>query len=371
MKLLYNENNAAVHYKDGVKKPFKSRVKRPGLKLYWRCSHHTLDAAIHWCRQRQSAPLVMEVGGVMLDHVARDYVRSMQARNCDPAHIANMVRVFKRAGEAGITQLDKQGVREKARDFITNLRVRGGKPASLKTRREYAIALLSLGKHAMLDTFGMMRNPFAGLEVVKLPEAERYVYPLQTIRHCLDSGREDMPGYWVFALGVLTGMRAEEIGQSCWKWFHWDSGWLVIPAVVAKSDSSRKIKIQPDLVRLLKPRAGVGEGRVVMPDNRRKRVNEAVLVCLQKFFDAVGVEPDTGKITHALRHSFASLLRATQLNIWDIMDQLGHKRAEQSQHYSQGSKYYAALVEQERWPIGKLCLLQEQVAEQPVVVMGL
>ena len=76
---------------------------------------------------------------------------------------------------------------------------------------------------------------------------------------------------------------------------------------------------------------------------------------LQKYLRTCGVDSE-GRSVHAFRHTVASLLTATGMTAFSVMDAIGHSSTESSKHYSRGAEDFRAIVSDEAWDEGKFHL---------------
>jgi integrase len=146
-------------------------------------------------------------------------------------------------------------------------------------------------------------NPFDKIERPSVPRKVPEIFTVDEARRILEAAYLNpalglLPMY---AIGLFSGVRIEELGRMNWEMIDWDEGEIRLPANVTKTGMLRNIEIFPALKATLEKDAPK-TGLIVSPVNLRLR--------REKLLSNAQIENKR----NALRHSFASYHAAKHRN---------------------------------------------------------
>jgi integrase len=183
--------------------------------------------------------------------------------------------------------------------------------------------------------------------------AKAAVVPVEAIRHRLDAkeGKED--DWWIFVvLAAYTGMRSETLRLLKWHMVDWEARRLRVPAEDVKSNSAVRAPIQPELGEILHKLQPHSKSVTLLPDSIAGVTSDRANERTQAFLLRNGVIPN-GRSVHCFRHTVASLLTASGMSSFLVMDAVGHSAIDSSKHYSHGADEFREQVVKEKWKEGE------------------
>jgi len=170
-------------------------------------------------------------------------------------------------------------------------------------------------------------------------------------------GEEDQ--WWLFiVLVAYTGLRSETVRNLTWDMVDWEARRLRVPAEIVKTNSDIRAPIQPELGEILREIQGQTKRKTILPATIAELNSDRANELTQKFLLRNGVIPN-GRSVHAFRHTVASLLTATGMTTFLVMDSVGHSSTETSKHYSHGADEFREQVVKEGWKEGELDIAGE------------
>jgi integrase len=223
-------------------------------------------------------------------------------------------------------------------------------PASPRTKNKYLTVLRSIGNHAVRRRM-MTYNPFDAVERFAEPRRFRHGYTIDELRRLVSDDRRD-DHWWLFVvLAAYTGLRSETIRSLTWNMVDWQTNRIRVPADITKTNSDVRVPIQPELRTVLAENPGIGS-TPILPADIAAMTSDQANVETQAYLRRCGIEPN-GRSVHAFRHTVASLLTATGLSPFLVMDAVGHLSTITSKHYARGADDYRDRVKAEGWPDGE------------------
>ena len=205
------------------------------------------------------------------------------------------------------------------------------------------------------------RQPFTTDDLKKILKPETYLNWTINFEHpyTIHKVNNTLPYYWVFLLGIFSGMRTNEMCQlrlsdlkkvdKVWFMFVEDS-----ENTKVKTESSiRKIPLHPQLIEL---------GFIDYVGNLRKKKKTRVFWELredrdgfaskvsrhynEKFFPAIGVWEKHKKVLYCTRHTFINKLRSEKVDENVIKTLVGHEKEFTMKHYGGDPFTPARLLEE-------------------------
>ena len=157
-------------------------------------------------------------------------------------------------------------------------------------------------------------NPFDKIERPDVPRKTPEIFTVEETSMVLNAAHSNpelclLPMY---AIGLFSGVRIEEIGRMKWEMIDWDEGEIRMPAEITKTGAPRNITISTSLMAALESDAPAS-GDIVPDVNLRLR--------RQKLLTLAGVTTKR----NALRHSFATYHAAMYRNPHDLQLLLGQE----------------------------------------------
>jgi len=137
----------------------------------------------------------------------------------------------------------------------------------------------------------------------------------------------------VNALAVLTGLRRGELTRLLWADVHLDAErpWIEVRASTTKNKRPATVFLVPQLVPLLKKYRGLGVG-LVLPSG----VPSVATLRQDLVAAGVQVEDERGWRVdfHALRHTYASLMRSARIDEDSRVKMMRHSERRQTDNYT-------------------------------------
>jgi integrase len=157
-------------------------------------------------------------------------------------------------------------------------------------------------------------NPFDKIERPDVDRKTPEIFTVEEVVSLLHAAysNPDLGLLPMYAIGLFSGVRIEEIGRMKWEMIDWAEDEIRMPAEITKTGAPRNITISTALSAALKKDAPAS-GEIVSPVNLRLR--------RQKLLALAGV---TNK-RNALRHSFATYHAAKYRNPEDLQLLLGQE----------------------------------------------
>jgi integrase len=225
--------------------------------------------------------------------------------------------------------------------------------ASPRTKNRYLTVLRSIGNHAVRRRM-LTYNPFDAVE--RFSEARRFRrgYTIDELRRLVSDDRRD-DHWWLFVvLAAYTGLRSETLRSLTWNMVDWQANRIRVPAAITKTNADVRVPIQPELRAILEDSPGIGSSPI-LPTRIAAMTSDQANVETQAYLRRCGIEPN-GRSVHAFRHTAASLLTATGLSPFLVMDAVGHLSTITSKHYARGADDYRDRVKSEKWTEGEFKL---------------
>ena len=135
----------------------------------------------------------------------------------------------------------------------------------------------------------------------------------------------------------------------------WDLKRLHVPAKFTKTRDDVRAPMQPELLDLLTEWRDQQATVTLVSNECSQMTSDRANEMTQKYLHSCGIESE-GRSVHAFRHTAASLLTATGMTAFSVMDAIGHSSTESSKHYSRGAEDFRALVANEAWDEGRFHL---------------
>ena len=196
-----------------------------------------------------------------------------------------------------------------------------------------AKAAVNFGLKSNLLPTGM-ENPFAGIELYKREDRERYLSEAEVARigdAMIELEASGAISPWSAAairLLVFTGCRKDEILSLRWEWVDFDAGVLLLPT---SKTGKRRIELSAAAVEILKALPRIPGNAYAINGQRPGKHIVSLQVPWKKICVKAGV---TACRVHDLRHSFASFAASDGLSLLMIGKLLGHKTPATTARYA-------------------------------------
>ncbi|MBV9008831.1 MAG: hypothetical protein JO354_06660 [Verrucomicrobia bacterium] len=205
-------------------------------------------------------------------------------------------------------------VTDDLRDYLNALEV---SHVALNNHRRMIVVLFNFAKKS-----GWLRRDEEtaadGLDTYKVKERDVPIYTPAEMARLLAHADEDFLPY--VALIAFGGVRREELHKGLvWESINWSQGYLLVPAIVAKTGRKRKIDLSENLLEWLTPYRG-RTGTIFNADPRKR---------MAKVSAASGVKWKR----NALRHSFGSYRMEMVKNAGQVALEMGNSAAMVMKHY--------------------------------------
>jgi len=164
-------------------------------------------------------------------------------------------------------------------------------------------------KHGYLDAG---KNPVTPIDLITIKEEPPEIFTVDQLHSLLDTASFDVLP--LVAIGAFAGVRYTEMTRLNWEDINFQRGYIDVPAVVAKKQRRRLIKMEPCLRAWLAPYIGK-TGKIWQNRKRRFHVDTGNMVKSLGF--------DWAK--NGLRHSFASYHLAKFENAPALALMMGHR----------------------------------------------
>lgn len=347
---------------DGSTKSYRSAVfdSDPAKDEHRR--HPGCAAGDTWAVEEQ-AKTVLKVptatNAMALSWIGKRYLESRTDSDRSDGHLKAISWTLAVAKEAGVEDLSSDTVPEVLQSHLRQLTARrpGQKstvPVSARVKNHHINILRSIGDYAEGRGW-VQRNPFTILQRFEEGRRRRKVYAVSELRTLLAPERATDPWFRFIALAAYTGLRSETLRKLTWPMVRWDLQRLHVPAEFTKTRDDVRAPLQPELLALLRDWGGPDATGTIVPKACAQMTSDRANERTQRYLRTCGVDSD-GRSVHAFRHTVASLLTATGMTAFSVMDAIGHSSTESSKHYSRGAEDFRAIVAEEAWGEGKFHL---------------
>jgi integrase len=309
---------------------------------------------------------------VSLTQAGQLFLGKLEMRDVSEGHIRGVQFVLDAAAKAGIDDLTDSFVSEKTQAWLSRKSAnrpgqKQNKEISARTKNFYLATLCAVANHSIRRGF-LIKNPFLACDKFKEARVFRKVYTVDELRIIVsDLGREDP--LWLFiVLAAFTGLRSETIRKLQWSMVDWKAKRIRVPASITKMESDVNVPIQHELKAILEERPGIGSIPIVpleIAELTSDRINELT----KRYLQRIGIE-SKGRSVHCFRHSVASLLTATGMGPFSVMDAIGHSSPVTSKHYSRGADEYREQVKDENWEEGQFYFRREPPVKSGEIMQG-
>ena len=179
-------------------------------------------------------------------------------------------------------------------------------------------------------------NPFVGVARFKLEKNPPKFLNKEQIEKILTAAKEHSRDiHLVFALGIYTGLRKQEIVNARWEWLDFDHKTITLSShegFQLKNSETRTIPLHDGLAELLAPHREE-EGFIFLP-NKDGQAKHRYRYEFRRAFDAVLKRTELECTPHILRHTFASQLAIAGVSLYKISKWLGHSDTKVTQIYA-------------------------------------
>jgi len=135
-------------------------------------------------------------------------------------------------------------------------------------------------------------------------------------------------------LALAAGMRVNEICQSEFSWFDFESQVIKLPRSAAKYKHGRIIPLSEILIKWVKIAMVVNSGSKYLFPGRSKHLSKRTI---QRWIDEAFLIAGIESTPHSLRHTFAThLYFEGKLDVFTISSVLGHKSPNTTSIYIDG-----------------------------------
>jgi integrase len=207
--------------------------------------------------------------------------------------------------------------------------------------------LLNAAFEAALDNDFCDKNPVRRAEIASKAQPVKESYTESEMQIILDFAETDELFGIVVYIMLNTGVRAGEMRALQVSSIDFDKGFIAIDKAVKrtgklglpKNNKTRKIPLKEDVLEFLKPELQGKSGYIVGGDSYvthsgfRGRY-EWFFNRLNLFLESRGEKRIEMKSPHSTRHTFASVRQKNGMPIAILMELMGHKSREMTDHYT-------------------------------------
>lgn len=225
-------------------------------------------------------------------------------------------------------------------EYRSHLQLKRCAPATVTTKVAQLASVFKVAIHELGVLDG--ENPATRIPLPKAAEEiPRFLNDDERVNVLTSAEEYSRDMHLVIALGLLAGLRKNEIVNAPWRWVK-DTTITVQPerAFTPKGKRVRSIPIHPELRRVLdryRP-TPVADGYIVAPGNPASDDPTAYRVDFRRAFDTVVANSKIAnpeEVTpHTLRHTFASALAMKGVDLYRIATYLGHTNLRTTQIYA-------------------------------------
>ena len=269
---------------------------------------------------------------ITLKEAGELYLRLHASSNCKPStyktycgYLQNLLVPF--FGELNINEINPILIKE----FIKQMQDKGRQNSTINKYVKFISAIYNF----MIDSDAATRNPVARIKPLKEIKNDKIrALSTQEVQALLSKTKVVYPDFYpVLFTALFTGMRRGELLALTWDSINWVKGKITVDKNYVngrlgtpKSSKARYVDMSDELTRVLKQwrlACPCGELNLVFPNNEGKyqSADNMIKRRFNKVLDGAGV----ARVRfHDLRHTYASLLLAKDMNIKYIQKQMGH-----------------------------------------------
>ncbi|TVR10365.1 MAG: site-specific integrase [Planctomycetota bacterium] len=313
-------------------------------------------------------------GRVPLSLVGEALLEDLSRMGRCPEYIIGVKKTIEQAMEFGITDLNSDALKQKVRKWLMSLRDihknRGRnntRPITSRTRNKKLTEFKRVINFALENDY-LHVDPLRGLKPETDPSRHKLkpIFRLDELRRLVSDEARAAHPYWLrFCLLIYTGCRAGEAFNMRWEWIDWEGMVMAVRqhgSYRLKQHSERLVPLQDELAMILRDHGGPAYRSLRGPilnesDHAQTRNNGCNGYNFKRFLTVNGLDVD-GRSPHSCRHTWISLMLATGLNIYQVMQGSGHKVLSTVQGYAHAMPRNAV----KGWPAGEI-YLRRQVSE--------
>ena len=269
---------------------------------------------------------------ITLKEAGELYLRLHASSNCKPStyktycgYLQNLLVPF--FGELNINEINPILIKE----FIKQMQDKGRQNSTINKYVKFISAIYNF----MIDSDAATRNPVARIKPLKEIKNDKIrALSTQEVQALLSKTKVVYPDFYPMLFTALfTGMRRGELLALTWDSINWVKGKITVDKNYVngrlgtpKSSKTRYVDMSDELARVLKQwrlACPCGELNLVFPNSEGKyqSADNMIKRRFNKVLDGAGV----ARVRfHDLRHTYASLLLAKDMNIKYIQKQMGH-----------------------------------------------
>lgn len=346
---------------EGKRGRFQARVWDKETKARTNESFSTLAEAKAWA-DIQSAKFELgqdRAGAITITAKREEYLLWLRGQGRSKAYVEQTSRFLGQVVAAGIDNMKSKSIVRDAANFMDGLRnrVRHGHPQELKpaTRSRLVSQLRCFGNWLTNPVRRyLITNPFKGVACPRIPKQMLPVFTVTECRLlCTDRALADEEGlHW--ALRLYTGLRAEEATWLRWEHIMFDQRRIRVKkaddldtceaAALARPDrknahigktlkgeKDRLAILQDELAEILLKRRGEPQQYLFSAAMRARNPSTERRKYVKHLMD-LGIPVD-GRVPHRLRATCASILLAGGLDVYQLLEHLGHSEMDTTKKY--------------------------------------
>lgn len=257
-----------------------------------------------------------------LSWVGERYLESRTDSDRSAGHLKAIAWTLAVAKGAGVEDLSNDQVPDVLQSRLRRLVARrpGQNTKTLVSARvkNHINILRSIGDYAE-GRGSVTCNPFLALQRFEEGRRRRKVYTIAELRTLLAPERQSDPWFRFVALAAYTGLRSETLRRLTWPMIRLDLKRLHVPAQFTKTRDDVRAPLQPELLVLLEEWRDTKATGILVSKECAQATSDRANEHTQKYLRSCGIDLQ-GRSVHAFRHTAASLLTATGMTAFSVMD---------------------------------------------------
>ena len=286
-------------------------------------------------------------GRLYLTEISKVFVDDLKARGRSTRYVEDVETTMKQLIAFGITDLKADNLADRIRAFIASVRCcqprRMGVALTPRTKNKKLIHIKALINFA-LDNERLHRDPLRGVKLIEDParRREKSIFSIEELRKMVSPERERDPYFLTACLMVYLGVRVGEANAIRWSWWDQESQVIHIKQDASyrlKFHKERQIQVQPELEAILgrmrcKPDGTTKPASATIADPKAGGTSSFTHgPKFASYLKRCGIE-QANRSPHNVRHTWVSLMLASNAPTYSVMDAAGHTHLITTQRYA-------------------------------------